>query len=153
VAPESIWTPLRRPAFRALWTAAVVSNVGTWMHDTAAAWTMTTPAPSPTMVSLMQTATRLPFFVLALPADPVRWLETFVLESWLEHLRQHARAGHEDAGEVEWVGGRDHDDLRVGRSPPHGAERLDRLGQRELLAHHAGDEASAAHLAARLERA
>lgn len=38
------------------------------MHDTAAAWTMTTIAPSPTMVSLMQTATSLPFFVLALPA-------------------------------------------------------------------------------------
>jgi len=68
VAPESTWTPLRRPVFRALWTAAVVSNVGTWMHDTAAAWTMTTLAPSPTMVSLMQTATSLPFFVLALPA-------------------------------------------------------------------------------------
>jgi MFS family permease len=51
-----------------LWTAAVVSNVGSWMHDTAAAWTMTTLAPSPIMVSLMQTATSFPFFVLALPA-------------------------------------------------------------------------------------
>ena len=38
------------------------------MHDTAAAWTMTTLAPSPIMVSLMQTATSFPFFVLALPA-------------------------------------------------------------------------------------
>jgi hypothetical protein len=25
-------------------------------------------------------------------ADRVRWLETFVVESWGEHLRQHARA-------------------------------------------------------------
>jgi len=24
-------------------------------------------------------------------ADPRRWLETFVVESWLEHLRQHQR--------------------------------------------------------------
>ena len=63
-----IWEPFRRPTFRALWIAAVVSNVGTWMHDTAAGWTMTTLAPSPIMVSLMQTATSLPFFVLALPA-------------------------------------------------------------------------------------
>ena len=46
MADQSIWEPLRRPTFRALWTAAVVSNVGTWMHDTAAGWTMTTLAAS-----------------------------------------------------------------------------------------------------------
>ena len=63
-----IWQPLRRRAFFWLWTAAIVSNVGTWMHDTAAAWTMATLAPSPLMVSLMQTAMTFPFFVLALPA-------------------------------------------------------------------------------------
>jgi MFS family permease len=38
------------------------------MHDTSAAWLMTSLAPSPLMVSLMQTATSLPFFLLALPA-------------------------------------------------------------------------------------
>jgi len=38
------------------------------MHDTSAAWLMTSLAPSPLMVSLMQTATTLPFFLLALPA-------------------------------------------------------------------------------------
>ena len=37
------------------------------MHDTSAAWLMTGLAPSPLMVSLMQTATSLPFFLLALP--------------------------------------------------------------------------------------
>jgi MFS family permease len=68
VAGRNTWEPLRRPAFRALWMAAVVSNVGTWMHDTAAGWTMTTLAPSPLMVSMMQTATSFPFFVLAVPA-------------------------------------------------------------------------------------
>jgi MFS family permease len=68
VAEQDIWTPLRRSTFRALWIAAVVSNVGTWMHDTAAAWTMTILAPSPMLVSMMQTATSLPFFVLALPS-------------------------------------------------------------------------------------
>ena len=64
----SPWSPLRQPVFRALWIASVVSNVGTWMHDTSAAWLMTSLAPSPLMVSLMQTATTLPFFLLALPA-------------------------------------------------------------------------------------
>ncbi len=38
------------------------------MHDASAAWLMTSLAPSPLMVSLMQTATTLPFFLLALPA-------------------------------------------------------------------------------------
>src|SRR5438552_18555645 len=68
MADLDIWQPFRRRAFLWLWMAAVVSNVGTWMHDTAAAWTMATLAPSPIMVSLMQTATSFPFFVLALPA-------------------------------------------------------------------------------------
>src|SRR5215831_18021639 len=27
------WEPLRRPLFRALWLAALASNVGTWMHE------------------------------------------------------------------------------------------------------------------------
>jgi len=64
----SAWSPLRRPLFRALWVADVASNVGTWMHDAAAAWLMTLLAPSPLMVSLVQAATTLPLFLLALPA-------------------------------------------------------------------------------------
>jgi len=64
----SAWSPLRRPLFRALWIADVASNVGTWMHDAAAAWLMTLLAPSPLMVSLVQAATTLPLFLLALPA-------------------------------------------------------------------------------------
>src|SRR5882724_1241928 len=48
----SAWSPLRRPLFRALWIADVVSSIGTWMHDSAAAWLMTLLAPSPLMVSL-----------------------------------------------------------------------------------------------------
>ena len=64
----SSWSPLRRPVFRALWIATVVSNIGTWMQNTASAWLMTSLAPSPLMVSLVQTATTLPLFMLALPA-------------------------------------------------------------------------------------
>src|SRR5216117_661832 len=66
-APNAAWAPLRRPLFRALWTSDVVSSIGTWMHDAAAAWLMTLLAPSPLMVSLVQAATTLPLFLLALP--------------------------------------------------------------------------------------
>ncbi len=64
----SAWSPLAYPVFRALWLASCASNVGTWMHDASAAWLMTSLAPSPIMVSLMQTATSLPFFLLARPS-------------------------------------------------------------------------------------
>jgi MFS family permease len=62
------WEPLRRPLFRALWVAAVVSNVGTWMQNVGAVWLMTALTPSPLLIALVQTATSLPFFLLALPA-------------------------------------------------------------------------------------
>jgi MFS family permease len=65
---HSPWHPLRHPVFRALWLATVASNVGTWMHDTAATWLMTTLTASTLMVALMQTATNLPVLFLALPA-------------------------------------------------------------------------------------
>jgi MFS family permease len=54
--------------FRGLWIADVTSNIGTWMHDAAAAWLMTLLAPSPLMVSLVQVGTTLPLFLLGLPA-------------------------------------------------------------------------------------
>jgi len=62
------WQPLHRPLFRSLWIAAIASNMATWMHDVGAAWLMTTLAPSPLMVSMVQASTSLPLFVLALPA-------------------------------------------------------------------------------------
>ncbi len=64
----SAWSPLRHGLFRALWIAAVASNVGTWMHNVGAEWLMTTLAPTPLIVALMQTAEYAPMFLLALPA-------------------------------------------------------------------------------------
>ena len=64
----STWSPLSDSLFRALWLAAVASNIGTWMHNVGADWLMTTLAPSPWMVALMQTAENAPLFLLALPA-------------------------------------------------------------------------------------
>jgi MFS family permease/quinol monooxygenase YgiN len=60
--------PLSFLVFRALWIATVVSNVGTWMHDVGAGWLMTSLSPSPLLVALVQAATTLPMFLLALPA-------------------------------------------------------------------------------------
>lgn len=60
--------PLSNPVFRALWIATIVSNVGTWMHDVGAGWLMTSLSTNPLMVALVQAATTLPMFLLALPA-------------------------------------------------------------------------------------
>jgi MFS family permease len=62
------WSPLRRPAFRALWIAGLASNVGTWMQNVGAAWLMTSLEPTPLWVSMVQAASSLPFFFLAIPA-------------------------------------------------------------------------------------
>lgn len=67
-ASVSAWSPFRRRAFAILWTATLLSNIGTWMHDVGAGWLMTSLAPSPLMVSLVQAATTLPVFLFALPA-------------------------------------------------------------------------------------
>ncbi|MEL7464646.1 MAG: MFS transporter [Pseudomonadota bacterium] len=70
-APErrvSAFAPFGHMAFALLWTATLISNVGTWMHDVGAAWLMTTLNSSPAVVSLVQAATTLPVFLFALYA-------------------------------------------------------------------------------------
>lgn len=68
----STWSPLKQPIFRSLWLASAVSMIGTGMHDVGAAWLMTSLAPtSPFLVALMQAASSLPFFLLALPAGAI----------------------------------------------------------------------------------
>lgn len=56
------------PLFRALWIAALASNIGSWMQEVGATWLMTSLSASPLVVSLVQAATSLPLFLLALPA-------------------------------------------------------------------------------------
>src|SRR5436190_24350845 len=65
--PATAFAPLRHPAFRALWTANQASNTGLWIQNTGAGWLMTSLAPSPVMVRLVQAATMLPVFLFALP--------------------------------------------------------------------------------------
>lgn len=67
----SAWTPFAHSAFAILWTATVLSNIGTWMHDVGAGWLMTSLNPSPLMVALVQSATTAPVFLFALPAGAI----------------------------------------------------------------------------------
>ncbi len=62
------WAPLRGRAFRALWIAALVSNVGTYMQVVGAGWAMTEQTDSEFLVALLQTAWAAPGFLLALHA-------------------------------------------------------------------------------------
>jgi MFS family permease len=67
-AAPSALAPLARPVFRALWIAALVSNVGTWMQSVGAVWQVGTVSGSAALVALVQTAVSLPIVLLALPA-------------------------------------------------------------------------------------
>jgi predicted MFS family arabinose efflux permease len=64
----SPWSPFRHATFTILWTATVIANIGTWMYNAASGWLMTSLDPDPLIVSLVQVATTLPVFLLALPA-------------------------------------------------------------------------------------
>src|SRR5215218_6016083 len=86
---STTWSPLRLSLFRALWLAAVASNVGTWMHNVGAEWLMTTLAPTPFVVALVQTAE-------PAPAPP--------LLASLDALRGGRARGHDARGAGEPVG-------------------------------------------------
>src|SRR5467141_934086 len=62
------WKPLRMPMFRNLLIADLVSDIGTFMQGVGAAWLMVSQGAGPLLVALIQTASALPFFLLALPA-------------------------------------------------------------------------------------
>nr|WP_293838723.1 MFS transporter [uncultured Arsenicibacter sp.] len=66
--PLRLWDAFAFPLFRAIWLAAFVSNIGTWMQNMAGVWLLTTLASSQVLVALMQTATSLPVFLLSIPA-------------------------------------------------------------------------------------
>jgi len=64
----SPWSPFRHATFTVLWTATVLSNIGTWMYNAASGWLMTSLNPDPLIVSMVQAATSLPVFLFALPS-------------------------------------------------------------------------------------
>jgi hypothetical protein len=61
----STWAPLGVGIFRALWLAALVSNIGTWMQTVGAQWLLVHQAHASLLVSLVQTADMLPDVLLA----------------------------------------------------------------------------------------
>ena len=64
----SRWGPFRHLAFTVIWTASLVSNVGTAMFDTASGWLITSLDANPITVSLVQVAVSLPLFLFTLPS-------------------------------------------------------------------------------------
>src|SRR5437016_11003622 len=68
---SSVWRPLRSRTFRNLVIADVFSDVGTFMQSVGAAWLMVSLNAGPMYVALTQTASALPFFLLALPAGAI----------------------------------------------------------------------------------
>jgi MFS family permease len=83
------WAPLRHRQFAMLWGAGLVANTGNWMYDLAARWLMTEFDPSASMVALVQAASALPVFLLAVPAGTLadrcdrRWLLIIVQATML----------------------------------------------------------------------
>src|SRR5580658_6936422 len=68
LASSTLWRPLQLPIFRNLLAADLVSDIGTFMQSVGAAWLMVSLGAGPMYVALTQTASSLPFFLLALPA-------------------------------------------------------------------------------------
>ena len=62
------FAPLQSPVFRLLWLVWCTANVSMWMNDVASSWLMTSLAPSPLWVALVQAASTLPVFLLGLPS-------------------------------------------------------------------------------------
>jgi len=60
--------PFSHRAFALFWWASLVSSFGSLIQTVGASWLMTTIAPSPDMIALVQTAGALPFFFLSLIA-------------------------------------------------------------------------------------
>jgi MFS family permease len=54
--------------FRAVWIADFISNLGTFAQAVAAGWLMTSLTKNAALVSLVQTASSLPLFLIAIPA-------------------------------------------------------------------------------------
>ena len=85
---SSLGRPLRVALFRNLLLADFVSDIGTFMQSVGAAWLMVSLHAGPIYVALTQTASSLPYFLLALPAGSAgdildRRKLVLATESWM----------------------------------------------------------------------
>ena len=60
--------PMAEPAYRAMWSAYLLANIGVWIQTVGAAWLMTTLTSDALPVALVQTATTLPTLLIGVPA-------------------------------------------------------------------------------------
>jgi MFS family permease len=67
-SPASAFSALRHRAFATLWVATVLGNIGTFMRDVASGWLVTELSDSPSTVAMVQAASTLPVFLLAIPS-------------------------------------------------------------------------------------
>src|ERR1700685_2949936 len=67
-ASPNLWRPPPVTSFRNLLIADVMSDAGAFMQNVGAAWLMVSLGAGPIYVALTQTASSLPYFLLALPA-------------------------------------------------------------------------------------
>lgn len=63
--------PLKHRLFAAVWIASLVSNFGSLVQAVGASWLMTSIAPSPDIVALVQAASALPILLFSLPAGAI----------------------------------------------------------------------------------
>jgi MFS family permease len=68
VRTEGTFGPLQVPAYRKVWSASVVGNIGTFLQLTAGPWLMNELTGSPLLISLVTTALTLPRLILTIPA-------------------------------------------------------------------------------------
>ncbi|GAA1848304.1 MFS transporter [Microlunatus capsulatus] len=66
-----MWAPLHRPVFRAVWLAAFIANIGSWMQTVGAQWLLVERHSSSLLISLVQSASSLPVLLLVIPAGVV----------------------------------------------------------------------------------
>ncbi|HQS71037.1 MAG: arabinose ABC transporter permease [Novosphingobium sp. 28-62-57] len=67
----SALAPFRYPAFRAIWTANLFSNIGAMIQSVGAAWLMTELTDSHVLVALVQASATIPILLLGLFAGAI----------------------------------------------------------------------------------
>ena len=70
-APGQPLAPFRHPAFRAIWTANLFSNIGAMIQSVGAAWLMTELTRSHLLIALVQASATIPIMLLGLFAGAI----------------------------------------------------------------------------------
>jgi MFS family permease len=68
---KRFFRPLSHPAYRNIWLASIVSNLGGLIQGVGAAWMMTSITTSENMVALVQASTTLPIMLFSLVAGAI----------------------------------------------------------------------------------